>query len=241
MPKITGSPTLAGMQLYASVSAGYGNLDLGQRIKGSNGTEFIYVKAGELLVVGNLAQSAAYTTNHNALSVAAQASGSYQVTVTLANAAVTANYYKDGFLNVDTTPGLGESYTIAGHAAQTSATGDVIIYLKEPLRTSFTTSTKVSLRKNACDGVIQNPATTATGTVVGAVIYPIASGEYGFLQTKGVGTGLSDSSSIIMGSALASNSGTAGCVTLHTAGFPIVGRAMQAASNGHQIPVYWDM
>lgn len=230
---------MTGAQLYSSSSTGYSNLDLGQRVKGSNGTEFRYVKAGaSALVVGDVIQSSAYTTNHNALSVAAASAGVYSVTVTLANAAVTADQYKDGTLTVDTTPGFGETYTIAGHIAQTSTTGTVVINLKEPLRTAFTTSTKVSLRKNPGDGVIQTPVTTLTGSIVGVAVYPVAAGEYGFVQTKGVCAVDSDSSSIIMGSDVAGLSAvTAGKCALATAGVPRIGIAMQAASNGHAIPV----
>jgi len=234
---------MTGAQLYSSSSTGYSNLDLGQRVRGSNGTEFRYVKAGaSALVVGNVIQSSAYTTNHNALTPAAASIGDYSVTVTLANAAVTADQYKDGTLTIDTTPALGETYTIAGHIAQSSTTGTVVINLKEPLRTALTTSSRVTLRKNPCDGVIQTPVTTLTGTLVGVAVYPVAAGEYGFVQTKGIAAVLSDSSSIIMGSAVAGLSAvTAGKCALGTAGVELIGRAMQAASDGHCIPVDLDM
>lgn len=238
MPKITGSPTMTGAQLYSSSATGYSNLDLGQRVKGNNGTEFRYVKAGaSALVVGDVIQSSAYSTNHNALTPAATAAGLSAVTVTLANAAVTADQYKDGTLTIDTTPALGETYTIAGHAAQASSTGTVVIYLKEPLRTALTASSRVTLRKNPCDGVIQSPATTLTGSTIGVAVYPIAATEYGFVQIKGVAAVLSDATSIIMGSAVSVPSGTAGAMTLNVAGVPTIGRAMQAASNGKTVPV----
>ena len=69
MPKITGSPGVSGASLYASNSIQSGSIALGQRIKGTNGTEFKYVRAGSAgaLVVGNVLQSSAYTTNADAL------------------------------------------------------------------------------------------------------------------------------------------------------------------------------
>lgn len=243
MAKITGAPVMTGGQIYSSTTTGYSFLDLGQRVTGSNGSQFRYVKAGASdLVVGNVIQSSAYTTNHDALTPAAAASGAYSVTVTLANAAVTADQYKDGFLTIDTTPGLGESYTIAGHIAQSASTGTVVINLKEPIRTALTTSSRVSLRKNPGDGVIQAPRTTLTGSLVGVAMYPIVAASYGFVQTKGVAAVLSDSTSIIMGSAVSAPSTVAaGEITLNAAGFPSIGNAMQAASSAHTIPVDLDM
>lgn len=239
MPRITGPAFLAGCDVYNSDSVISPNLELGQRIKGSNGAEFRYVKAGaSALVVGNVIQSPAYGTDHNALVVAATAKGATAVVVTLATSGVTANQYKGGTLTVNTTPGLGETYIIKGHAAQATVTGQVTIFLEGPLRTAFTSATRVALRKNPCDGVIQSPVTTLTGTIVGVAIYPIPAGEYGFVQTQGPCAALSDNSSIIMGSDVEVSLSVAGSIALGgTAGVQRIGRAMQAKDNGKCIPV----
>lgn len=238
MAKITGEPLASGMPLYASSSVAINALDLGQRVKGTNGTEFRYVKAGaSALVVGNVVQSSAYGTAQNALAVQAAASvGDMYITITNSSTTQVANYFADGTLTIDTTPGLGQTFTIASHEALTNA-GTHKIYLKEPVRVALTTSSKVTLRKNPADGVIQSPATTLTGSVVGVAIYPIPAGEYGFVQTRGVAATLSDATSIIMGSAVSVPSGTAGAMTLNVAGTAIIGRAMQAASDAETIPV----
>jgi hypothetical protein len=236
MPRITGPAFIAGCDVYNSDSVISPNLELGQRIKGSNGAEFRYVKAGATaLVVGNVIQSPAYGTDHNALVVAATDAGSSSVVVTLATSGVTANQYKGGTLTVNTTPGLGETYIIKGHAAQATVTGTVKIFLEGPIRTS---ATRVALRKNPCDGVIASPVTTLTGSIVGVAIYPIPASSFGFIQTQGPCAALSDNSSIIMGSDVEVSLSVASSIALGgTAGVPRIGRAMQAKDNGKCIPV----
>jgi len=239
MPRITGSAFISGCDVYSSDSVIAPNLELGQRVAGSNGSEFRFVKAGATaLVVGNVIQSSAYGTDHNSLTPAATAKGESAVTVTLATSGVTANQYKGGTLTVNTTPGLGETYIIKGHAAQATVTGTVKLFLDTPLRTAFTSSTRVALRKNPCDGVIASPATTLTGSIVGVAIYPIPATEYGFIQTKGPCAALSDNSSIIMGSDVEVSLSAASSIALGgTAGVTRIGRAMQAKDNGKCIPV----
>ena len=238
--KSLGGPSgIAPSDLYSSVSDVPGYQVLGQYQEGPQGSWFRYVKAGASnLVVGNLIQSPAFGTGFNDLAVpAAVAAGATGgITITNGSTVVAANDFAGGSLEVSVTPGLGEEYTITGNAAAGSGAA-LVLYLDRPIRTAWTTSTKVTLTFNPWNGVIQSPATTLTGVDVGIAIYPITAGQYGWVQTHGVAACLSDASSIIMGSGVTGGSGTAGAVTLHVAGFQVVGTAMRAAATGKTIPV----
>lgn len=211
---------------------------LGTRIVGDNGSEFRYVKAGALLVAGNVLQSPAMGTDHNALVVVSGTKGSNEVVVTLATAAATKDLYADGLMSINVTPGLGESYIISGHAAQTSTTGNLTLILAEPLRTTLSTATRVALKKSPYNGVIQSPVTTLTGSSVGVAYFAIPSGEYGWIQTKGLCSVLSDNSSIIMGSAVEVSLSVAGSAALGgTAGTQRLGTSLQAKDSTKVIVV----
>lgn len=237
MPQITGLAVTGGINVYASETVA--SAKLGLRVPGSNGSEFRYVKAGgTALVVANVVQSPAYGTDHNALVVVSGTAGSRDLTVTLATSAVTKNQYAGGTVSINVTPGLSQTYTIESHPAQTSTTGNVTLTLEEPLRSTLSTSSRVALKLSPFNGVIASPATTLTGSIVGVAVYAIPSGEYGWVQTKGVASVISDNSSIIMGSAVeVSLSAASACALGGTAGVPRLGIALQAKDNGKPITV----
>lgn len=238
MAGLAGSPTIGTADLYSSSSA-KGNTELGQLIQGPHGKAFRYVLFGELAVVGDVCQSSVIDTQFDDMTVpAAQAVGLTTVTITNGTTAVTAGQYVDGTLGVSVTPGLGEEYTIIGHGTAISGAA-LTLNLDRPLRTAWTTSTKVTLRRSPWSGVIKCP-TTLTGTVVGVAIYPVASGEYGWVQTKGVASVLSDNSSGAVGSDVGVPGASAGSVGVNVAGTGksnTVGRAMRALASGKCVPV----
>ena len=237
MPIITGNAVAGGINLYASETVA--SSKLGMRVAGSNGSEFRYVKAGgTALVVANVVQSPAYGTDHNALVVVSGTAGSRDVTVTLATSAVTANQYQGGTMSINVTPGLSETYTIDSHPAQASTTGNVTLTLEEPLRTTLSTSSRVALKKSPFNGVIAAPVTTLTGSIVGVAVYAIPASSYGWVQTKGVCSVISDNSSIIMGSSVQASLSVASAAALGgTAATPSLGIALQAKDNGKPITI----
>lgn len=242
MSGLAGNPTIGTVDLYTSNSS-QGNTALGQLIFGDAGKAFRYVKAGETLVVGNLVQGPAIDTQFDDLAVASNAAiGVTSLSLTNGTTVLTGDEFKDGTLEVSVTPGLGQEFTIMGNSAATSG-GALTVYLDRPLRVALTSAaSKVTLRKSVWNGVIQAPATTLTGTIAGVAIFPIASGEYGWVQTKGVGAVLSDATSITAtNQAVCGGSGTAGCITLQVAGLPYVGRALRAAATGKTIPVLLEL
>lgn len=158
---------------------------IGTRAVDDTGRVFRYVKAGlSDLVAGNVLQSPAIVPLHLANTPPAVAIGATSFTYTPGSTLGTANQYADGFLQVDTTPGNGYTYTVSGHAAFASATA-FTLNLKDPIQVALTTSSRVGLMANKYNGVIQLPVTTATGTIVGIATYIISASQFGWIGTWG--------------------------------------------------------
>ena len=241
MATLNAPSKLGWIDLYTSDTTIPSGYSLGMLQYGSDGKAFRYAKAGaSALVVGNVLQSPAIDTQFDDMAVpAAVASGSAgAIVITNGTTAVAANDFVGGTLSVSVTPGLGEEYTILGHSTATSGSA-LSVYLDRPIRTAWTTSTKVTLRKSPWGGVIQAP-TTLTGVTVGVAVYAIPSGEYGWVQTKGIAGVLSDNSTGAVGSALSNSAATAGAAGVFVAGTgrSMIGHANRALATGKVVPVY---
>jgi len=150
------------------------------------GNRYRYVKAGAAaLVAGNLLQEAAEDTQFVSMAVpAAVAIGATSITVTNGTTTVAANDFNSGLLTISTSTGLGQSFHIVSHTTGTS--GASITYnIDRPLLVALTTSSKVSVRKNPYDGVIQYPVTTQTGGAVGFARIANTLGTHGYIQSGG--------------------------------------------------------
>lgn len=157
---------------------------LGSKAYTKDGRVFRYAQAGASdLVAGNVQQSAAPIANHLANTPPAVAAGAYSFTYTPGATAGAANLYAEGYLQVDTTPGNGYTYQVAGHAAITSSTA-FTLNLVDPIQVALTTSSRVGLVHNPYKNVIVNP-TTATAAVAGVAPYIITATQYGWIQTWG--------------------------------------------------------
>lgn len=187
MPALTGPIQVFSTDIFSSSATQAHRL--GQYGETRDGRRFRYCQAGaSALVVGDVIQSAAVVANHINCSVTATALGATSIAVTPGATAGAANLYADGYAVISTTPGLGYSYEIDRHAAISSST-EFTLYLKadSAIQVALTTSSKLDLQINPYKNVIQTPATTLTGAVVGVAVYPIVAGEYGWIQTKGPG------------------------------------------------------
>lgn len=191
------------------------------------------------LVVGNVLQDAAQDTQFENMAVLAAAVGATTVTVTNGTTAVTANQFVNGTIGVYTTPGLSEQYGIIGHNTASSG-GSLTIQLDRPIVTAWTTSTKVNMKRSPWSGIIQFPATTQTGIPVGVAQFALTAAQYGWVQTHGDATVLSDGSTFAVGSEVGTPSGTAGAATVYAAGttHSKIGMARMAAAAAHGISVF---
>ncbi len=241
MASLNNLPTLSSIDLYTSYTTIPSGYSLGALQFGSDGKAFRFALNGaSALVVGNVIQSSAEDTQFENMAVpAAVASGFAQgVVITNGTTTITANQFDGGSISVYTTPGLCEEYTILGHTTGTSGAA-ITVYLDRPIRTAWSTLTKVNMKRSPWSGVIQFPATTQTGIPVGVAIYAIPAAEYGWIQTKGIGAVLSDGSTFAVGSEVGTPSGTAGCATVYAAGttHAKIGTVQQAAASGHGISI----
>lgn len=216
---------------------------LGARGETADGRKFRWAKAGGFdLVVGNMLQAPAADTDHDDIAVRATAAGSTELLITTGSGsgALDANEYAGGYAVIDTTPGLGYIYKISHHAAIAASTdGSIFLMPEDPIQVALTTSSKVTLIKNPYNGVIQTPASTLTGSCVGAAVYPIPDGEYGWIQTGGT-CGVLTGGTPAVGSAVVVPGDTAGEVVVDpaNAAVQIVGTMRIVGRDGKCCPVF---
>lgn len=188
MPKLSYSPILLGQDGF--VSSATQQHPLGAKGVTKDGRTFRYCLAGASnLVAGNCIQSAAVIANHLANTPPAVAIGATSFSYTPGATAGAANLYAEGYLGVDTTPGNGTTYNIKDHLAITASTAFTLnLDAEDPINVALTTSSRVGMIHNPYKNVIQMPVTTATGLLVGVANYIITAGEYGWIQTAGIGS-----------------------------------------------------
>lgn len=214
---------------------------LGTRAKANDGRVFRYYQAGASdTIAGNVQQSAAPIANHLANTPPAVAIGALSFTYTPGATAGAANLYAEGYLQVDTTPGEGYTYTISGHAAITASTA-FTLNLLDPIQVALTTSSRVGLVHNAFKNLIICP-TTQTATAQGVASFPITATQYGWLQTWGPCSTLIDGTPAITAPVVPST-GTAGAVAKWTTAAADVavqpiGHMMQTGVSGKMNFVY---
>ncbi len=239
MASITGAKIIAESDVYAVHSVLPSGYSIGDLAFGANGKAFRLAMAGETLVVGDIYQGSVIDTQFNEMAVLTGPLGSKVATITNGTTTIAANQFDGGTVVVAVTPDIGSEYTIVGHT--TGASGVTItLQLDRPIRTAWTTSTKVTLRRSPYSGVIK-AATTLTASVAGVALVAATSGQYTWLQTKGVAAVYSDSSTFGAGSDVGCPGAAAGQIGVNVAGTGkcnTVGRAMQANSSGKPVPVF---
>lgn len=242
---LSGNPILSNIDLYSSDATIPGGLYVGARVDDPIGKTFRYGLVGaSTLVAGNLLQSAAEDTTYENMAVLASAiasAGAMQtVNITNGTATITNTMFLGGSVGVYTTPDLGSEYTILGVNGTLTSGGALTVTIDRLLNTAWTTATKVNMKRSPWSGMIQAPASTQTGIPVGVAVYPITAANFGWVQTHGIASVLSDGSTFAVGSDVGSPSGTAGCVTVFAAGttHTTVGNVQQAAASGHCISIF---
>jgi len=188
---------------------------LGTKAETKDGRTFRYGVAGASdTVAGSLYQSAAPVTAHLANTPPAVAVGATSFSYTPGAATGAANLYAEGYLQVDTTPGNGYTYVVAGHDAIASSTA-FTLYLKDPIQVALTTSSRVGLMPNRYKNVIVAP-TTLTANLAGVAPTVITAGQYGWIQTRGIASVLINGTPAITAPVINSAT-TAGAVDVWTA------------------------
>lgn len=214
---LSATPAVISQALMSSSSGQ--NQALGEKAYSNDGRTFRYVLAGATaLVPGNVIQSPAVIANHvNLTPTALPAVGDFVITATLGATAAAANLYTNGTVVVEKgTLGAGLTYLVSGHAAVLSS-GIITINLKDAVVTAPTGTVTVSLIQNNYSSVIQMPVTTATGTAIGAAIYPITAAQYGWVCSRGITGVLADGAQTVGVTAAAVPAAAAGAAKVMAA------------------------
>ncbi len=184
MANITGT-AIIGQDFYADSTTPEAGVKLGQLAFDGYGNKYRYMKVGPVaLVTANLLQEPVEDTQFVSMTPTATAIGAIDITVTNGTTTVAAGDFVGGRLTISVTPGLGQSFYILSHT--TGGSGASITYtVDRPLKIALTTSSRVSVRKNPYNGVIQYPVTTQTGGAVGFALLANAIGGYGWIQSGG--------------------------------------------------------
>ncbi len=193
----------------------------------NTGKAFRYaLNGGSALVAGNLLQEAVRDTQFVNMAVGtAGAVGDAFIQVTNGTTTVVPQQYRGGSIHIYTagTDLIGDEYTILDVTGTLTSGGAMKVWIDRPLRYAVTTSATVNMIPSPWAGVIQAPASTLTGMVVGGAIYAIPAStstvfQYGWVQTHGVFNALSDGQTAVIGSDLGAPSATAGSTTVYAAG-----------------------
>jgi hypothetical protein len=202
-----------GLTEYSSVQLA----PLGSKAVTSDGRIFRYCKVGATaLVPGKLYDGNVTVANHQNLAVTAVAAiGATSVTCTLGATAATANQYANGILVVNDETGQGHSYLIKSNPAA-NLSASIVITLSDPLIVALDTTSEVSLMLNPYQGLTLHIAGTETGIPVGVGVTPVTALYYGWIQTRGMVSCLSDATPATVGAAVAASTTTDGSTTLGT-------------------------
>lgn len=245
MAQITGTGTITAADLYTSTATPGDNMVVGQQfVDADTGKTFRYTLAGASnLVMANLLQESVEDPSYENMAVGTAAvAGDAFIQVTNGTATITSSQFVGGSISVYTagTVAIGDEYTIVAITGTLTTGGALKVYTDRPVRFAYTTSAKVVMKRSPWSGVIQTPATTPTGMAVGVAMNAMTAAQYGFVQTHGVTSVLSDGSTFAVGSGVGTASGTAGCVTVYAAATTkqLVGVAREAAASAHAISVF---
>jgi hypothetical protein len=213
---------------------------LGTQLVLQDGRKFRFAAAGgSTLVVGNLLSGGVLTASQQDLAPAAGAVGDRSVSLTT-GASSARNLFAEGFLQASVTPGIGQTYKIAGHALMTSGAGDIVMLAPgHALREAITTSTRFNLVDNPYSRVIQIPATTVASIAVGVALKAVLTLRGTWIQTRGP-CGVLGSGTLIAGNVVGPGLGAGGAVgpVAAIATQPLIGFAMFASASGAASPIF---
>jgi hypothetical protein len=204
----------------------------------SDGRRFRYARAGVVdLVVGNVLQTRVENTLHSGVVCRATNAGASSILITAGSGggALAANEYAGGYAIVDTTPGLGYCYKIAGHAAIVASANGQLDLDGDVVQVALGAASRLTLVSQPFRGVIQHPA-AATGACTGVCVFPILANQYGWVQTGGPGAALC--AGTIGTGQPATSVGAVGSLTVHSAELNAVATMMASGAAGKVAPCW---
>lgn len=216
---------------------------LGQEAQTADGRKFRYGKngtgSGTALVAGQLQQGATNVAAHVntvGFTLAANASStSFSVGAT----AATADQYRGGYLVVNAGTGAGQALLVRGNT-KAAISGTATVYLKDyTIAATSVSDSKFSLHPNLYSACIQNSATLGAG-VAGVAPTALADASFGWFQTGGVCSVLSDAGAAAIGAPITYSDDTAGAVGPYEtdAVGPVLGYTIILGVSAEYRPVY---
>jgi hypothetical protein len=244
MALLSGSSVLSFNDLYTSDATIVGGGYVGMKNEAPGGKIYRYALVGaSALVKGNLLQASVQDTSYENMAIGtAGAVGDAFLQVTNGTATITAQQFAGGTIGTYTagTVAIGDEYVITDVTGTLTTGGALKVWLDRPLRYAYTTSAKVNMKRSPWSGVVQFPVTTQTEMPVGVAVYEVAATQYGWVQSHGSTTALSDNSTFAVGSMLSPSLATAGAVGVNVAGTThgTIGWARMAAASAHGISIF---
>ena len=183
------------------------------------GTKLIYgervfrytLAGGTALVAGNVLQGMVGVAGHITEGLDVPAIGATSVEFTPSGTAITANEYQDGFFVQDAgATGAGYAYKIKSHPVS-SGTSAIDLALIDPIVVAIPAAGTGSIIQNPWGEVLQAIATTHTAPVVGVAQAVITAAQYGWVQTRGPASVLTEGT-VVKGNVCIAPTGTAGAV-----------------------------
>lgn len=248
------------MEIFAQSTDASLETLVGSKYDSSDGREFVLVQVGGSNIAdGVMVQGPAAVGNFTGLSPATSGttgySASYPIAATVGGKVIQlatgatgalANRFAQGYLNVVEGTGLGQTLKIASNSLA-STTSALVVTLEDAFTGVTSTDSRFTLTlcpwgspngtNVTTDGVIVTPATTLTGQVLGATLYPLTAStstvaNYGLVQTKGP-VAVLGSSTVALGIDVGCPvSGVAGAIETYTvAAGPRVGTTIVATAS----------
>lgn len=139
-------------------------------------------------VAGDLYTSHDVVAGHVDETISAAVKGDKTISFTPSATAITANEYRDGFLNVLSGTGLGRSYQILSHPAESTGSTLFVITLMDPIALTLAATPKGTLHQSPWGEVVPAAANTKVGFAAGFAQGVVTLAQFGWVQTRGPGS-----------------------------------------------------
>ena len=187
------------------------------------GRVYRYAKNGpQALAAGVFAQGPINETGHANLAVAvARAAAANTISVTVKQAKVDTDDYKDGFLYINDVDGQGYVYDVLSNLSvgASEAGTACAVTIDSELVVALTTSSEATLIKNPYKGVTL-PLLKAFAPIAGVTPVAVAANAYFWLQVRGPAVVLQEGT-LYVGRPIALSNKTRGAVTLAKQVIPV--------------------
>ncbi len=161
-------------------------------------------------VAGDLYTSHNVVAGHVDETISAAVKGAVTISFTPSATAITANEYRDGFLNILSGTGLGRSYQILSHPASDGTTVFVITLI-DPIALTLASTPKGTLHQSPWGEIVPAAANTKVGFAAGFAQGVVTLAQHGWVQTRGPGS-VTIKGSVVKGDNLVTQTTVVGAV-----------------------------